>query len=146
MPAIDRMLGLQKLAKYNYFPGWHQQAMTMKLLINRETWNRMNKAQQMMLDVMCRAATADSFAYTEAIQAEVMKNNVSQYGVEHRYWPRELLATFEKTWLEVAEEQAQKDPFFRQVWDDMSDFRASYGIWKANAFLPRDARQASHGP
>ena len=144
MPAIDRMLGLQELAKYNFFPGWHQQAMTMELLINKETWNRMNKAQQMMVDVICRAATADSFAYTEAIQSEVMNSNASQYGVQHRYWPQEMLATFEKTWLEVAEEQAQKDPFFRKVWDDMSEFRSSYGIWKANAFLPRHALQPSN--
>ena len=25
-PAIDQRLGLYKIAKYNYFPGWHQQA------------------------------------------------------------------------------------------------------------------------
>ncbi|MDH3715828.1 MAG: TRAP transporter substrate-binding protein [Gammaproteobacteria bacterium] len=144
MPAIDRMLGLQELAKYNFFPGWHQQAMTMELLINKETWNRMNKAQQMMVDITCRAATADSYAYTEAIQAEVMKNNVTQYGVENRYWSQAMLDTFHETWLEVAEEQAGRDPFFRKVWDDMSEFRSSYAIWKANAFLPRDAQQGLH--
>ena len=145
MPAIDRMLGLQELATYNFFPGWHQQAMTMELLINKETWNRMNKAQQMIVDVMCRAATADSFAYTEAIQAEVMMTNASQYGVQYRYWPQEMLDTFEKTWLEVAEEQAAKDSFFRKVWDDMREYRASHAIWKSNAFLPRNAQPSANG-
>lgn len=137
MPAIDRMLGLQALAKYNFFPGWHQQAMTMELLINRETWNRMSKAQQMIVDITCRAATADSFAYTESIQAEVMKTNAAEYGVEYRYWPQPMLDVFKETWLEVAAEQAGKDPFFAKVWSDMGEFRAGYALWKDNAFLPR---------
>ena len=26
MPAIDEKLGFSRVAKYNYYPGWHQQA------------------------------------------------------------------------------------------------------------------------
>ena len=32
MPAIDKKLGFHKIAKFNYFPGWHQQATTFELL------------------------------------------------------------------------------------------------------------------
>ena len=34
MPAIDERLGFSKIAKYNYFPGWHQQATLGALMIN----------------------------------------------------------------------------------------------------------------
>ncbi|MEL6888362.1 MAG: TRAP transporter substrate-binding protein, partial [Pseudomonadota bacterium] len=34
MPAIDQRLGFHKVVKYNYFPGWHQQATVFELLIN----------------------------------------------------------------------------------------------------------------
>ncbi|MFQ5937053.1 MAG: TRAP transporter substrate-binding protein [Acidiferrobacterales bacterium] len=140
MPAIDERLGFHKIAKYNYFPGWHQQASVLELLINKDTWNGMSESQQMVVDVMCRAATADSFAYTEAIQFDSMKRNVEERGVANKYWSDDMLALYKKTWNEVAEEQASKDGFFKKVWDDLQAFRAKYDIWEAHAFLPRAKR------
>jgi TRAP-type mannitol/chloroaromatic compound transport system substrate-binding protein len=89
------------------------------------------------VQTICKASVADSFAYTEAIQAAAMKENVEKNGVTNKYWSDEMLALYEKTWNEVAAEQAAADPFFKKVWDDMSAFRAEYDIWQANAFLPR---------
>ncbi len=137
MPAIDERLGFHKVVKYNYFPGWHQQASVPELLINKATWNAMSEGQQMIIDVMCRAATADSFAYSEAIQFDVMKRNVEERGVIIKYWPEEILTLYEKIWNEVAEENARNDAFFKKVWNDLKVFRAKYDIWEANAFLPR---------
>ena len=39
MPAIDRTLGFYQIAKYNYFPGWHQQSTTNEILVNMDAWN-----------------------------------------------------------------------------------------------------------
>lgn len=140
MPAIDERLGLYKIVKYNYFPGWHQQASVLELLINGDTWKSMSENQQIVVDVMCRAAVADTFAYTEAIQFDAMQKNEAQRGVSNRYWSDEMLALYEQTWNEVAEEQADKDAFFRKVWDDLQEFRKKYDIWEAHAFLPRAQR------
>lgn len=136
-PAIDERMGFYKLAKYNYYPGWHQPATLLELLINKDTWNKMHASQQMLIDLTCRAATADSFAHGEAIQFDVMRRNVKEHGVINEYWSEEMLALFEKTWNEVAAEQAAKDPFFKKAWEDLKAFRAKYDIWQAYAFLPR---------
>lgn len=137
MPAIDERLGFHKIVKYNYFPGWHQQATLFELLINKDTWNKMSESQQLVIDVMCKAATADSFAYTEAIQADSMTRNVKERGVTNKYWSDDMLALYQKTWNDVVQEQAGKDAFFKKVWDDLSAFRSKYDIWEAHAFLPR---------
>ncbi len=137
MPAIDKLLGFHKIAKFNYFPGWHQQATVFELLINGDTWEGMNEHQQAVVSMICKAGTADSFAYTEAIQAAAMTENVEKNGVTNKLWSDEMLALYEKTWNEVAAEQAAADPFFKKVWDDLTAFRAEYDIWQANAFLPR---------
>jgi len=41
MPAIDRSYGFYQIAKYNYFPGWHQQSTSNELLINMDKWNEL---------------------------------------------------------------------------------------------------------
>ncbi len=137
MPAIDEKLGFYKIAKYNYYPGWHQQATVFELLINKDVWNSMSERQKMVMEVLCQAATADAFAYTEAIQPKVMNENVKNRGVTNMYWSDEMLAEFKTAWEQVATEQASKDPFFKKVWEDLSAFREEYKLWQTYGFLPR---------
>ncbi len=137
MPAIDTRLGFYKVAKYNYFPGWHQQATLFELLINKDTWNQMSESQKMLLEIICQAATADAFAYTEAIQSQAMKENMETHNVKIKYLPKEMLAEIEKTWMEVAAELSTQSPMFKEAWEDLSAFRSEYDLWENHAFLPR---------
>jgi TRAP-type mannitol/chloroaromatic compound transport system substrate-binding protein len=137
MPAIDKKLGFYKIAKMNYFPGWHQQSTLFELLVNKNTWNSMSESQQMLLEIICKAATADAFAFTESIQAAAMAENVEKHGVQNKYYSKELLAAFEKAWFDVAAELSETSPFFKEAWEDLSAFRKEYEVWAKYAFLPR---------
>ncbi len=137
MPAIDARLGFHKLVKYNYFPGWHQQATVFELLINKDVWNEASEQHQAIITNACKASMADSFAEGEAIQHAALIDNVENNGVEIKRWSDEMLATFEETWNAVAEEEAASNEFFAKVLGDMNDFRDGYTLWKENAFLPR---------
>ena len=137
MPAIDARLGFHKLVKYNYFPGWHQQATVFELLINKDVWNETTDQHKAIIESACKASMADSFAEGEAIQHAVMIDNVENNGVEIKQWSDEMLATFEETWNAVAEEEAANDAYFAKVLADMNEFRDGYKLWKENAFLPR---------
>jgi TRAP-type mannitol/chloroaromatic compound transport system substrate-binding protein len=137
MPAIDARLGFHKLVKYNYFPGWHQQATVFELMINKDVWNEASEQHQAIITNACKASMADSFAEGEAIQHAALIDNVENNGVEIKQWSEEMLATFEATWDAVADEEAANDEFFAKVLADMNEFRDGYTMWKENAFLPR---------
>ena len=138
-PAIDQRLGFHKIVKYNYFPGWHQQATVFELLINKDTWGKMSKGQQALIDTTCKASMTNSIAEGEAMQFPVMAK-AAENGVKIRYWNDTMLNTFKTTWDEVVEEKTAADPFFKKVWDDMSTFREGYDLWEKNAFLPRSTK------
>lgn len=137
MPAIDQRLGFHKVAKYNYFPGWHQQATIFELLINKDVWNGASKQHQHILTQACKASMADSFAEGEALQFTALKRNVEEYGVEIRKWNPEMLQLFRDTWAEVAIEESANNAYFAEVYNDLAEFRANYDLWEENAFLPR---------
>jgi TRAP-type mannitol/chloroaromatic compound transport system substrate-binding protein len=137
MPAIDERLGFYKIAKHNYFPGWHQQATMFELLINKEEWSGLSETQQTLVEMACKASMADSFAEGEGVQFDAMRKNAEERGVTLHYWSPEMLETFESAWAEVATEQAGADAFFKKVWDDLSQFRGDYALWRSYAFLPR---------
>ncbi|SDR47733.1 TRAP transporter substrate-binding protein [Pseudovibrio sp. Tun.PSC04-5.I4] len=137
MPAIDSRLGFQKLVKYNYFPGWHQQATVFELLINKKVWNKASDQHQSIIENACKASMIDSLAEGEAIQHISMNDNVNNHGVHIMQWSPEMLDIFRTTWDEVAKEESANDEFFAKVLTDMNQFRDDYKIWKENAFLPR---------
>lgn len=138
MPAIDEALEFYKIVKYNYYPGWHQQATLFELIINKDVWNGLSASQQMILEMMCRAATVDTLAYTEAIQAAAIRRNVEEHGVKNRVWSPEMLQLFRTTWEKVVKRKTAEDEFFKKVWDDLVAFRAEYDRWESLGFLPRE--------
>jgi TRAP-type mannitol/chloroaromatic compound transport system substrate-binding protein len=138
-PAIDQRLGFHKIMKYNYFPGWHQQATVFELLINKDAWGKMSEGQQAIVENTCKASMTNAIAEGESMQFEVMAK-AQENGVEIRYWNDTMLQAFEDKWLEVVEEKTAADPFFNKVWADLSTFRKGYDLWEANAFLPRTTK------
>jgi len=137
MPAIDEKLGFARVASYNYFPGWHQQATILELLINKSLWNSLSAADQAVIETACRAAMLESFAKSEAVQGAAIRRNAEERGVENRSWSPEMLELFEATWQDVAAREAAADPFFKKVWEQLQAFRADYRSWGERAFLPR---------
>jgi TRAP-type mannitol/chloroaromatic compound transport system substrate-binding protein len=137
MPAIDERLGFYKVAKYNYFPGWHQQATLFELLINKDVWNSMSERQRQLIEILSMASTLNTIAYTESIQAKALRENAEKHGVHNMYWSDEMLDQFKKAWEEVAAEQSAKNAYFKTVWDDLQAFRSKYKIWREYGFLPR---------
>ncbi len=143
LPVVDQRLGFHKLVKHNYYPGWHQQATTFELLINKDVWNGMTDQQRMILEVISKASVADSFAHGEALEGPEIKKNVSEYGVTNHYWSEEMLAAYKNAWLEVVEEQKAADPFFAKVWADFAEFDEEYKYWASIGYLPRPAAPKS---
>lgn len=141
MPTIDRRLGFYKIAKYNYFPGWHQQATFIDLLISKKKWDKMDKAQQSLMKLASYASLTNSYAEGEASQGAIIRENEEKMGVKNKYWSNEMLAAFKKAWEEVAAEQCAKDPFFKKVYDNMMNFRKEYSYWQGYGFLPRNCNK-----
>jgi TRAP-type mannitol/chloroaromatic compound transport system substrate-binding protein len=137
LPVVDQRLGFHKLVKHNYFPGWHQQATTFELLINKDVWNEMTDQQRMILEVITKASVADSFAHGEALEGVEIQKNVTEFGVTNHYWSDEMLAEFKSAWLEVVAEKYAEDAFFAEVWDDFAAFDAEYQYWASIGYLPR---------
>lgn len=128
MPAIDQNLGFYNIAKYNYFPGWHQQSTIQQLLINKQVWDGMTDQQRGIITTACRANVATQLAEGEAIQSKALQEMAAEGVTTHR-WPDEFLAQLQRAWEDVAAELVAENPDFARVWDNMQAFRAEYKFW-----------------
>ena len=129
MPTIDTKLGFYQIAKFNYFPGWHQQVSVSELLMNKDAWNKLSKPHQTMIKVGLGDSVMHTFAETEAKNFGAMVVMAEKHGVKVRRWPDATLAKFEAAWNEVVKEESKKDPLFKKVADHFYAFRKEYSRW-----------------
>jgi TRAP-type mannitol/chloroaromatic compound transport system substrate-binding protein len=135
MPVLDQKQGFYQVAKYYYFPGWHQQASIIDLFINKEKWDAFSDQQKAIFEVTCGDMMREVAAQSEAIQYKAMREMRDKNGVKILYWSPEIMKAYEKAWGEVVAEESAKNPNFKKVWDSYSKFRAEYDIWREHGYL-----------
>lgn len=134
MPAIDRNLGFDRVAKHYYFPGWHQQSTFLELLMNRGKWDALSPTQKAQIETTCGDNVREGLAEGEALQIAALDDLESRGVIFHR-WPPEILAALEAAWQEVATEIAARNRNFDKVWTSYSAFRKRYETWRTLGYL-----------
>ena len=129
MPTIDIKLGFYQIAKYNYFPGWHQQTSCSELLMNKAKYDALPQTYKVVLQAALGETVIHTYAETEAKNPDAMQEMQKKHGVVVQRWRDDQLATFEKAWNEVVVEESAKDAYFKEVADNFYAFRKNYAIW-----------------
>jgi TRAP-type mannitol/chloroaromatic compound transport system substrate-binding protein len=135
LPVMDQKLGFHQVAKFYYFPGWHQQATFLEFYINANKWKALPDQQKAMIEAACGDLMREVIAEGEAIQWKAMAEMRDKNGVQIKKWGPEFLAAFEKAWNEVVKEESAANPNFKRVYDSYARFRADYSIWRDQGYL-----------
>ena len=134
MPSIDLDLGFYQIAKHYYFPGWHQPASALELMINLDKWNALSVSQKAQIEATCSENVVKTLAMAESRQPKALEELQSKGVTLHR-WSDEVLAELEAAWYEVVEEESASNEDFARVWNSLSEFRKSYKTWKDLGFV-----------
>ncbi|MFP6815529.1 MAG: TRAP transporter substrate-binding protein [Pseudomonadales bacterium] len=137
LPVVDQLLGFNRIAKYNYYPGWHQPSTSSHMVINLDVWNAIGSNDQELLETVCTAGVTRNLARSEALQGPVIAG-FPAIGVSAETLPEALLRELQQISEAVLAEEAAKDADFREILESQQAFRADYALWKSRAYLPRD--------
>ena len=129
MPITDITYGFHQIAKFNYFPGWHQQVSCSEILLNKAQFDALPDAYQGMIAAAAREQVVYTYAETEATNPKAMMEMGEKHGVTVKRWDDDMLGRLERAWLEVIEEKSADDPLFKEAADSYLDFRNTYRIW-----------------
>ena len=134
MPAIDRSLGFYQIAKFNYFPGWHQQSTTNEILVNMDKWNELSDAHKAMFQTACDANVKYELADGESLQAAAMAANEAD-GVTNMTWPDEVLDELRAKWEEVLADEMAANPDVKAFMESYQAFHEEYKVWGERGYL-----------
>ena len=135
-PQLDFGLGLQKIAKYYYFPGWHQPASWDSIIVNMKVWKSLPaKHQQVMMEACHANITYNNYDQIDA-QVDAIEK-IEKAGVKIERFPEPVLAALRKASAEVMAEEAAKDPLFKEALQSLNAYMARVGRWSELQALPR---------
>lgn len=137
LPIVDQNLGFDRVAKFNYYPGWHQPFTASHLVINLEKWKSLNQSDKALLELGCTAGVIRNLSNSEAKQGPVIKR-FEESGTSPIILPHPILKELQRVTKQVLESEAAKDADFAEIYQSQLDFMKSYSKWKSRAYLPRD--------
>jgi len=137
-PYNDLAFGLHKVAKYYYYPGWHEPGSTMEAMINKQAFEELPKDLQAIVMAACKAVNMDMISEYTARNNQALESLVNKHGVKLMPLPDDVLKTLKQLSDEVVLELANKDPMAKKIYESFSQFRTQVTQWSSlseQAFL-----------
>lgn len=121
-PENDLAFGFHQIAKYYYYPGWHEPGSTLELIVNKPAFESLPQDLQAIVTIAARAANQDMLDGYTAHNNAALNELVEQKGVQLRRLPDEVLQYLYDITQTVYTEQAAQDPLFKKVYESYKAF------------------------
>lgn len=121
-PSNDQAFGFDQIARYYYYPGWQEPGSTLELLVNKPAFEALPQDLQAIVTHAARAANQDMLDQYTARNPRALNDMVAKEGTELRRLPEDVIQRLYDISQEIFQEQAERDPLFRKVWDSYREF------------------------
>ncbi len=121
-PYNDLALGLHEIAKYYYYPGWHEPGAMLEFIVNKDALKKLSPELRAIVKHAARAANQDMLDEFTARNNDALVNLVENHGVQVRRLPDDVLLALYSASQVVMQELIEKDPMAAKVHRSFSDF------------------------
>jgi TRAP-type mannitol/chloroaromatic compound transport system substrate-binding protein len=127
-PYDDEKLGLSKVAKFYYYPGWWEGGAMLHLCMNLERWNALPRNYQAIVRQAAETANNWMLAKYDSVNAPALKRLIAT-GVQLRPFPVATMDAALKAANEYYSELAAANPLFRKTLESYTAFRGEQYLW-----------------
>ncbi len=139
-PVLDESHKFYKLAKYYYFPGWHQSTAWNSLVMNMEYWNKLTEQQQAQIELACRTTLQKTLAELPPLQIAALERMKADGDFEVKRFPDEMLHELHKVWQDVLAENREQHPLIDEAYTSLQDHIARIQPWSDLQSIPEDLK------
>lgn len=122
-PYNDLTFGLYKVAKFYYYPGWHEPGAMLEFIMNKDAWNSLPADLQAIVTQAARATNQDMMDEYTARNNAALKELVEKHGVQLRKLPDDVLAALRTASDQVIQEVIAGDADSREIFQSFDAFR-----------------------
>lgn len=122
-PYNDLAFGFHKVAKYYYYPGWHEPSAILDCFINLNAWNELPEDLKQIVSIACQAGTVNmtsEMAARSGIALTRLKNDLK---VDIRPFPDDVLKGLKDISKQVIRDAAAVDTLSRKLLESLEKFQ-----------------------
>lgn len=127
-PYDDEKLGLHKVAKYYYYPGWWEGSAQITMLVNLKQWESLPKLYRDAFEAACNEQNVLMVAKYDAKNPEALRRLVAQ-GAQLKQFPRPVMEACYKATFDTLDELAKKSADFKLIYEAWQKFLAESNLW-----------------
>jgi len=130
-PYNDLPLGLYQAAPYYYYPGWHEPAGAIEVIVNREALESLPADLQALIRTACMAVNHQMLSEFMARNVQALDILVNRHGVELRRFPNEVLEGLRRASGNTLDGLAAGDPLAARILKSYREFQQGVSGWQA---------------
>ncbi len=138
----DEKLGLHKVAKFYYYPGWWEGSATVTLFINQKALSGLPADYRAAITVACAEANHWMTAKYDLENPAALRRLVAG-GAQLRSFPKPVMDASFKAAEDLYAEMAEKSPAFKKIHEPWRKFKNEQIVWSRFCELPFDTYMAS---
>jgi TRAP-type mannitol/chloroaromatic compound transport system substrate-binding protein len=121
-PYNDLALGLHEVARYYYYPGWHEPGSMLELIVNRDSLEALPDDLQAIVKYAARAMNQDMLDEFTARNNAALRELIDHHGVQLRRLPDDVLQALWRGSEEVMRQLVESDPMAARVHESYQRF------------------------
>lgn len=128
-PYHDYLLGLYKIAKYYYAPGWHEPGSVLETVVNKQKYNALPLDLQKIIEHASHSLHLWGFHEFES-KNNIYLDKIKKEGqVEMKLFPQEVLDMLRGKMDEAITEIIDTNPMSKKVYKSFSQFAKQVRNW-----------------
>ena len=129
-PYNDLSMGFYQVAKYYYWPGFHEPGPTLELMINKEKWDGLTPFLQAAIQAAAAQENVNMLAEFDARSGPALQELIQKHEVKLERMPRDVLEAQGAAAGELMEEMlASSDPMVSKITSSFLKARWELAQW-----------------
>ena len=115
-PYNDLALGLHQVARYYYYPGWHETGSNLEFIVNKTAFDALPADLQAIVTYAARATSQDMLDEFTARNNAALQDLITNHDVQLRKFPDDVIIRLHESADEALEDLAASDPLAKRVY------------------------------
>ena len=128
-PYNDLAFGFYKVAKFYYYPGWHEPGTGLECFVNKAAYDALPADLQRVVAVACQAANNDMLGEFMARNGDSLATLVNEHNVQLKKFPDQMLRRLREVSEELVGDVAGGDADAKKIHDAFTAFRKKASEW-----------------
>lgn len=130
-PYHDSLMGFDDIARYCYYPGWHELGPVLELIINKSKWESLPEDLQEIIRTAAFRVNIWMLAEFEAKNSIYLQKLQTEGKVEFRQFPEAVMQALRRYSDEVITKLTAENAKASEIYASFDKFRKQVGNWSA---------------